>query len=125
MAGPRIAILAVMAIAAASAIGFAVDAATGARAIEILQKRRSFGKSAIAISAGDTLIFVNNDPYAHNVYARQPKDWLDLGILEEGDRRDALFDVPGVYDIRCRIHPKMRLTVTVGTRSLSSAIPAP
>lgn len=106
-------IVASMAVAALGAIGFAVEAATGGAIHEIIQKRRSFGVATLSAKMGDSLIFVNGDPYAHNVYSIQPKGWLDLGIQEEGDRGSVILDARGTFDIRCRIHPKMRVMVTV------------
>jgi plastocyanin len=95
------------------AVGFAVEAATRSTDHEVIQKRRSFGVGELTIKTGDTLTFVNGDPYAHNVYSRDPKGWLDLGIQEEGDRMSVVFDTAGNFDIRCRIHPKMRVLVSV------------
>jgi plastocyanin len=109
----KISIIAMLALANIGAIGFAVEAATNQAAHELIQKRRSFGVAALSIKTGDSLVFVNGDPYAHNVYSRNPKGWLDLGIQEEGDRMSVVFDTAGNFDIRCRIHPKMRVMVTV------------
>ncbi len=113
MNSARMAAILLLAIAALGAVGFAVEAATQHKAREIVQKRRSFGVEALSINAGDSLIFVNGDPYAHNVFSRAPEGWLDLGIQEEGDRREVVFDRAGTFDLRCRIHPKMRVMVTV------------
>lgn len=110
---PRVLVLMAMAVAAASALGFAVHAGNDATIFNIVQERRSFGPSAITIRGGDALSFINMDPYAHNVYSHAPKGWFDLGIQEEGDRQVVDFAQPGTFDIRCRIHPKMRLMVTV------------
>lgn len=109
----RHAIVAAMAVAAFGAVGFALEAATGGAIHEIIQKKRSFGAATLSAKMGDSLIFVNGDPYAHNVYSIQPKGWLDLGIQEEGDRGTVILNARGTFDIRCRIHPKMRVMVTV------------
>jgi len=106
-------IVASMAVAALGAIGFAVEAATGGAIHEMIQKRRSFGASTLSVKMGDSLIFVNGDPYAHNVYSVAPRGWLDLGIQEEGDGGTEVLNACGTFDIRCRIHPKMRVMVTV------------
>lgn len=103
-------VLAVLVLANLSAIG--VAATTGV-IHELVQKRRSFGTAALSIKAGDSVLFVNGDPYAHNVYSRDPKGWLDLGIQEEGESMSVVFDNVGNFDIRCRIHPKMRVMVSV------------
>lgn len=106
-------LLTVLAIFTIGALGFAVEAASGGTIHDIFQKRRSFGVSTISIKPGDSLTFINADPYAHNVYSREPKGWLDLGIQEEGERMSIVFDSSGKFDIRCRIHPKMRMMVSV------------
>jgi plastocyanin len=109
----RKSIIAALVIANLGALGFAGNAATGGDVHELIQKRRSFGTDTLTINAGDSVSFVNGDPYAHNVYSRKPKGWLDLGIQEEGEQTAVVFDTPGLFDIRCRIHPKMRVTVSV------------
>jgi plastocyanin len=109
----RYLIVASMTVAAIGAIGFAVEAASGGAVHEIIQKKRSFGAANLSAKIGDRLVFVNGDPYAHNVYSVAPKGWLDLGIQEEGDRGTVVLDARGNFDIRCRIHPKMRVMVTV------------
>ena len=109
----RKSILAALVIATLGALGFAGNAVTSGSVHEIIQKRRSFGPDTLTISVGDSVSFVNGDPYAHNVFSRNPMGWLDLGIQEEGDQMAVLFDTPGIFDIRCRIHPKMRMTVSV------------
>lgn len=106
-------VLAALAVLTLGAVGFALNAAATATTHEIVQQRRDFGIAAISIARGDSIAFVNADPYAHNVYSEDPKGWLDLGIQEEGDRNLVQFDAPGTYQMRCRIHPRMRLTVTV------------
>ena len=105
--------LATMGVAALCAVGFMADAMVSAKFFEVVQKRRSFGTTAMTISKGDSIVFVNGDPFAHNVYSKEPRGFLDLGIQEEGDRQAVLFDKPGAFDLRCRIHPRMRLKVTV------------
>jgi plastocyanin len=109
----RLSLVAMLAAANIVVLGVVVEAATGGAIHEIIQKRRSFGAPELAINTGDSLVFVNGDPYAHNVYSRAPKGWLDLGIQEEGDSMAVVFDTAGTFDIRCRIHPKMRMMVSV------------
>lgn len=106
-------IFTMLVLASIGAAGIAVEAATGGVIHEIIQKRRSFGIDELFIKAGDSLTFVNGDPYAHNIYTRDPEGWLDLGIQEEGERTSVVFDTAGNFDIRCRIHPKMRVIVSV------------
>ena len=109
----RNAILTALVLANLGAVGLAVEASTGGAIHELIQKRRSFGIAELSIKAGDSLIFVNGDPYAHNIYSQKPRGWLELGIQEEGQRASVVFDSAGNFDIRCRIHPKMRLVVSV------------
>ena len=109
----RYVLVASMAVAALGAVGFAVNAASIGAVHEIIQKKRSFGASNLSARMGDQLVFVNGDPYAHNVYSVAPRGWLDLGIQEEGDRGTVVLNARGTFDIRCRIHPKMRIMVTV------------
>ena len=48
----------------------------------------------------------------HNVYARTPGHQFDMGARAPGQADTVRFARPGTVEIRCAIHPKMRLTVT-------------
>lgn len=88
--------------------------ATPAFAEEVInQKGKAFSKDKVTISAGTKMTFINDDTVAHNVYTIVGGEKQDLGLQKPGEQGDITFDSPGRYRVRCAIHPKMKMTVTV------------
>lgn len=76
----------------------------------------SFGGD-FTISAGSTVTFVNNDSVGHTVTNGEngtpAADALFDEPLADGGTFEFPFDTPGVYQVTCRIHSTMNLTITV------------
>jgi plastocyanin len=70
------------------------------------QRGMKFLPLVLTVTAGDTVDFLNNDGVEHNVFSPD-QDAFNLGTFQAGDQRSHLFDTPGVYRIRCSIHPEM------------------
>jgi plastocyanin len=87
-------------------------AASAAHAV-MDQRDETFVPHVMAIPVGTTVDFPNSDPVLHNVSSHSPAKRFDLGMYEQGATRSVTFDVPGVVDIRCNVHPKMRAVVVV------------
>ena len=79
----------------------------------IKQGEKKFSEKKITVSVGDELQFVNEDKYVHNIHSTSDGYEFDLGAQQPGDTQSIAFDSPGKVKIRCAIHPKMKLTVTV------------
>ena len=76
----------------------------------VTQKGRSFRPAEITIAHGETVTFTNEDSYIHQVYAS--------GVFESdekapGENLNETFPSSGTFQVRCRIHPTMKLTVRV------------
>lgn len=80
----------------------------------IIQKDQAFEQSNVTISAGDTVRWGNVDDFDHNISIHSPsgKD-ADLGMQAHGVIIAHKFEERGVYRIFCKIHPRMKMTVTV------------
>ncbi len=81
-----------------------------AAATVVTQKGRSFRPAEITIARGETVTFTNEDSYIHQVYA--------TGLFESdekapGENLNQTFPNSGTFQVRCRIHPTMKLTVRV------------
>jgi plastocyanin len=81
--------------------------------VSISQKNRTYAPEAVSLRAGQTLRIVNDDIFLHHAFVEDDKMEYDSGSMEEGETRDVRFDTPGSYQVKCAIHPKMRLDVTV------------
>jgi plastocyanin len=80
---------------------------------EIVQKDRSFSETEITIKPGDTVTFKNADEVTHNVFSMTPGMEFDLRRQAPGASSTVPFNKEGVSEVRCSIHPKMKLMVTV------------
>ena len=88
-------------------------AAIGGSPVEIFQKGKRFSERSVTIAAGDAVSFVNDDDNVHNVYSATPGHEFDLGAQKPGDVGQHVFETAGEVAVRCAIHPRMRLSVTV------------
>ena len=77
----------------------------------------SFGDD-FTIPAGSSVVFVNEAGVTHTVtngVGGEPNDDPLFDVeLAAGDTSDPIqFDEPGTYDVTCKIHSSMQLTITV------------
>jgi plastocyanin len=77
------------------------------------QKGMKFLPFVLPVAAGDTVDFLNHDGVEHNVFTPD-NEVFNLGTFKSEDRRSYTFEKPGVYRIRCSIHPEMLGYVFVG-----------
>jgi plastocyanin len=72
-----------------------------------------FSPSTLTIAAGTTVTFT--DTATHTVTAGTNGVAVDDPIVDEQGGADVpvTFDEPGTYNITCKIHPEMNMTVTV------------
>lgn len=73
--------------------------------------------SAVAISAGDAVVWENEDNAAHTVTYGDPQTFptpiFDSGLLPPGASYEFVFTDSGTYDYFCIVHPWMVGQVTV------------
>lgn len=77
------------------------------------QRNLKFIPTVVAIMAGETVDFPNNDKSWHNVYSKGGANDFDLGLYASGKTRSKKFDKPGVSRILCNAHPNMEAFVVV------------
>src|SRR5262245_43253377 len=82
----------------------------------VSQKHKRFSTAALTVKTGDMITFVNDDEAMHNVYSYTEGFSFDLGGQSPGEETTVRLSKPGVVDIRCAIHPKMKLQVRVQSR---------
>jgi hypothetical protein len=85
------------------------------------QKGMKFIPMVLAIAAGDTVEFLNHDGADHNVYSPDGEAF-NLGTFKTDEKRAHVFDEPGVYKIKCSIHPEMLAWVFVGENPYAVAL---
>jgi plastocyanin len=81
--------------------------------VTITQKSRNFSVAEVTVHVGDTLVFVNADPFKHNVYSPSDGFAFDLDVQRPGQADRVAVTRRGSFDVLCHIHPKMKLRVRV------------
>jgi plastocyanin len=104
--------LAVAAICLVAAEGVCL-LAYAAQTHRIVQHGRAFDVAEVAIAAGDTLEFNNEDDFIHQIYIQSPQLNFDSDEQPPGQIITVKFPAAGTYEVRCHINPKMYLKVDV------------
>jgi len=81
----------------------------------VAQREITFVPEKLEVKVGTTVVFVNDDRFGHNVYSETPGADFDIGRQPAGQRTPVVFRRAGMFEVRCRIHPKMRLDVAVSS----------
>lgn len=92
---------------------WAAAAAPATPAAEVRQLNSIFAPDTLNIRAGTKVRFLNEDRLAHNVYSRTEGQVFNLGMARPGESVERIFAEPGQIDVRCAVHPRMRLLVIV------------
>ena len=96
--------LVVLALAAAQA---------GAGESVVSQKGKAFSVKKLSVQVGDSVKFVNDDPFAHNVFSLSDVKSFDLGSYGQGLAKSVLMDKSGIVDVECAVHPDMKMVIEV------------
>jgi len=80
---------------------------------KITQEDRKFSKEEITVKPGDKVVFQNNDEVTHNVFSNSKANAFDLKTQKPGASSEVVFKEEGTTEVRCAIHPKMKVLVTV------------
>jgi plastocyanin len=101
------------AVAACAALCSLAAGGAAAGDAVIVQKDKSFSQEKIVIGAGDRIVFRNQDTVTHNLFSRSPGFAFEVKVQLPGQDTPVSFDHPGEADVRCAIHPEMKLRVVV------------
>ena len=101
--------------AAASEAAEPSEAAAAEETVRLSQF--AFDPEELTFAAGTDVSFVNADSAAHTVTEGSDGTAVDDPIIDEELQQNGssslVFDEPGTYDITCRFHPSMQMTITV------------
>ena len=101
-------------VLATTAILVAAPTRAAAAEVAVDQRDMQFVPGAVAINAGDSVRFTDTDRIAHDITVVNPDgSAVDRGMDYYNQQIVVKFDKAGVYQIRCRIHPTMKMTITV------------
>lgn len=78
----------------------------------VAQKGKAFSQETVQLTAGDTLIIENQDSVVHHLFSMTPGYTLDEAQAPN-TKTELGFEEAGEVEIRCAIHPEMKLKVQV------------
>ncbi len=81
--------------------------------VKLDQRNEAFVPHVLAIVAGTTVDFPNNDKTYHNVFSLSPTKPFDLGRYAAGRSKSIRFDRPGIVRVFCDIHSHMSAFILV------------
>jgi plastocyanin len=67
----------------------------------------------LAIPAGSTVTFPNEDPISHNLFSLSSASSFDLGLYRAGAGKSHTFPTPGAVNVYCNVHPSMSSVIHV------------
>jgi plastocyanin len=87
------------------------DGDTGGETVSMANNQ--FSPATLTIAAGTTVTFT--DTATHTVTEGTDGTAVDDPLVDEtgGADIEVTFEEPGTYDITCKIHPQMNMTITV------------
>ena len=81
---------------------------------DIDQLGQRFNKGSLRVLRGTIVHFLNHDDVTHNIHVIDSSDqFVDEGLQKPGNNIDVLFDRTGQFTVRCNIHPRMKLVISV------------
>jgi plastocyanin len=82
--------------------------------IEIKQKDKQFSPRVAVVPLGTRVVFPNQDTVIHNVFSTASGNAFDLGSIKAGETSAPVTLLkPGVVEVFCNIHAKMRSDILV------------
>jgi plastocyanin len=80
---------------------------------QMATQRKSLVPHVLAVPAGSTITFPNDDPISHNLFSLSAANAFDLGLYRKGAGKTHKFEAPGVVNVYCNVHPNMSAVVHV------------
>jgi plastocyanin len=79
----------------------------------VAQKGKAFSIKKLSVKLGDSVKFLNEDPFSHNVFSLSDAKSFDLGSYGQGSAKSITFDKAGTVEVECAVHPDMKLVIEV------------
>lgn len=82
-------------------------------AARMLTRSKTLMPHVLAIPAGSTVQFPNDDPISHNLFSLSQGNTFDMGLYRKGPGKSHTFVNPGVVNLYCNVHPNMSAVIHV------------
>ena len=93
--------------------GVSLSRAAAGEKHRVTQKGKSFSVAELKVKVGDTVEFKNDDDVSHNVFSVSQSQPFNTKMQTPGAESAVTFTSEGTVEVRCAIHPGMKLTVQV------------
>ena len=93
-----------------AALGLVLATACASADAVVTQKSRAFRPTDVTVNRGEAVTFTNDDSYIHQIYV---DGLFDSDEKAPGENLNETFPRSGTFQVRCHIHPIMRMTVHV------------
>jgi plastocyanin len=80
----------------------------------VTQKGKSFSVTQLKVKVGDVVEFKNDDDVSHNVFSVSKIQPFNTKMQTPGSEAAVTFTNEGTVEVRCAIHPGMKLQIQVG-----------
>lgn len=84
-----------------------------AESVQMTTRNKTLIPHVIAIPAGSTVSFPNQDPISHNLFSLSSGNSFDLGLYRRGPGKSEKFEAPGIVNVYCNVHPNMSAVIHV------------
>ena len=101
---------AMMALTCAAALAWAGGVSAAGANHTVVIEGVKFEPEALTVNRGDTIVWVNKDPFPHTVTAKRAFDSHDIAA---GKSWKYTASKAGEYAYVCTLHPNMKATLTV------------
>jgi len=79
----------------------------------VVQKGKSFSVAELHVKVGDVVEFRNEDDVSHNVFSVSKIQPFNTKMQTPGSDAAVTFTNAGTIEVRCAIHPGMKLKIQV------------
>ncbi len=83
------------------------------RSLIVMQKDKRFDVEKLKIRPGDKVVFQNHDEITHNIYSPTKGNEFNINVQRPGASTGVTFWTEGEIEVRCAIHPKMKMTISI------------
>ncbi len=79
----------------------------------VAQRNRNFEVGELQIARGGAVRFTNDDDFPHQIAIRGPSMRYESDLMAPHQLVDVQFADAGSFEVRCGVHPRMRMTIQV------------
>ena len=94
-------------------LGLVISPLIAASLTSVSQRNRNFEVAELHIARGGAVRFTNDDAFPHQIAVLGPSLQYESDLIAPHQAVELQFLDFGRFDVRCGIHPRMRMTVEV------------